>query len=247
MNEILNVKNLVLKYGKTEALRESSFVVEPGDYVGVVGPNGSGKTTLMKALLGLHEPTSGTITYRADVRGSRYLGYLPQKTTINDRLFPAKVREVVSMGLLSTKGFPKIITSADRLRVEKVLEKLNILDLKDTKIGNLSGGQQQRVLLARAMVSAPKMLVLDEPTSALDPKIREEFYALLQELNAEGVTIMLVSHDMGSVGKYTRKLMYLDGQILFYGTYNDFCHSEDMTAYFGELTQHKLCWRHDHA
>lgn len=245
MNNLLNVQNVVLKYGRYEVLSSTSFTAEQGDYIGVVGPNGSGKTTLMKAILGLHPPAEGRIEFSRDIKDSRFVGYLPQKAITNDRLFPAKVSEIVSMGLLAQKKEPKFITKGDDEKIESILEKLKIADLKDKKIGNLSGGQQQRVLLARAMVAAPRLLILDEPTSALDPKIREEFYGILGELNEkEGVTILLVSHDMGSIGKYTKKMLYLDRKLVFFGSYEEFYSSSEMTKYFGHMSQHQFCWRH---
>jgi len=242
----MEVKDIVLKYGKQEVLCCTSFIVEQGDYVGIVGPNGSGKTTLMRAILGLHPLSAGSITFNQEIKESRFVGYLPQKAITNDPLFPAKVKEVVSMGLLALKKEPRFMTKKDMLVIDETLQKLKIADLKDKKIGKLSGGQQQRVFLARAMVSNPKMLILDEPTSALDPSIREEFYAILKDLNEQGVTILLVSHDMGSIGKYTKKLLYLDRKLVFFGSYDEFCESPDMTGYFGHQSQHQYCWRHNH-
>lgn len=245
MNSILSVNNLTMKYGKHEVLSNITFTVEKGDYIGVVGPNGSGKSTLMKGLLGLLHPHEGEIEYSIDSKGLSSIGYLPQKSIVNDKLFPAKVKEIVSIGLLGNKKFPKFFSKKDYEKVDIVLGKLKILDLKDRKIGNLSGGQQQRVLLARAMVSSPEILILDEPTNALDPKIREEFYELIKELNTnEGVTVILVSHDISSVGKYTKKMLYLDRKLIFYGGYEDFCKSTEMTQYFGFFAQHHYCWRH---
>jgi zinc transport system ATP-binding protein len=244
--EILKVEDLTLNYGRHEVLTKASFTVIEGDYIGIVGPNGSGKTTLMKAMLGLIAPTSGTITYSGEVRDSRFIGYLPQKAISSDPVFPAKVREVVAMGLLSSKAHPKHLNHQDYKNVDAILERLRISNLAGKKIGNLSGGQQQRVLLARAMVAAPKLLILDEPTSALDPKIRENFYGILKDLNEnEKVTILLVSHDIGSVGQYTKKMLYLDRSVVFFGTYSDFCHSNDMTRYFGPFSQHQFCWQHE--
>jgi zinc transport system ATP-binding protein len=245
MNNILSVQNLTMKYGRNEVLSSISFEVKAGDYTGIVGPNGSGKTTLMKGLLGLLTPTEGKIQFGYNLKGNRFIGYLPQKAVMNDRLFPAKVKEIVSIGLLGNKRIPQIITKKDIEKIDIILEKLKISDLKDRKIGDLSGGQQQRVLLARAMVSSPQMLILDEPTSALDPKIREEFYELISGLNKEeGVTVLLVSHDVGSIGKYTRKMLYLDRKLVFYGSYEEFCKSKEMTEYFGFFAQHHFCWRH---
>ncbi len=245
MNNLINVQDIVLKYGKHEVLSDTSFNVVDGDYIGIVGPNGSGKTTLMKAILGLHPVSSGKIEFGEDVKDSRFIGYLPQKAIASDGLFPAKVKEIVSMGLLAQKREPKFFVSKDHESVKYILQKLKIEDLKNEKIGNLSGGQQQRVLLARALVASPRLLILDEPTSALDPTIREEFYGILKELNEkDGVTILLVSHDMGSIGKYTKKMLYLDRRLIFFGGYEEFCKSDQMTKYFGTLTQHQFCWRH---
>jgi zinc transport system ATP-binding protein len=245
MSKIISVKNVSLKYGRYEVLTDISFDVEKGDYIGIVGPNGSGKTTLVKAILGLMRPSGGDIEFLGNETGTQYFGYLPQKTIINDILFPAKVKEIVLTGLISQKRNPKFFTKEDEEKVNDILGKLGVEDLKDKKIGSLSGGQQQRVLLARAMVSSPSILVLDEPTSALDPKVREEFYAIIKSLNEnDDVTVLLVSHDIGSVGKYTKKMLYLDREIVFYGDYEQFCKSEDMTRYFGALSQHQFCWRH---
>jgi zinc transport system ATP-binding protein len=245
MSVILSVNDLTVKYGRHEALSGVSFEVEAGDYIGVVGPNGSGKTTLMKAILGLLPLHEGRIGFNQEVKGRNFVGYLPQKAIANDRLFPAKVKEIVSIGLLAAKKEPRFFAAKDDEKIAAILEKLKIADLKDQKIGNLSGGQQQRVLLARAMVGAPQMLILDEPTSALDPKIREELYDLVKTLNRDdGVTVMLVSHDIGSIGKYTKKMLYLDGKLIFYGNYEEFCRSKEMTDYFGFFAQHHFCWRH---
>ncbi len=246
MSNVLEVENLNVAYGRQRVLEDISFKVHKGDYVGVVGPNGSGKTTLMKAILGLVEAESGRVHFGNGIEIARSkIGYLPQIAITTDSLFPAKVGEIIEMGLLVQKKFPKILSSDEKKKVDKILNELGIYELKDKKIGQLSGGQQQRVLLARAMVGEPEILILDEPTSALDPKIRNEFYELIKVLNEKRqVTILLVSHDIGSVGKYTSKMLYLDHKLVFYGDYKAFCHSPDMTSYFGYETQHKMCWQH---
>jgi zinc transport system ATP-binding protein len=243
---ILDVENLNMRYGKHQVLSDVSFTVLQGDYIGIAGPNGSGKTTLIKGLLGLLPVENGAVIYGSEIATDHPIGYLPQTAVSADAYFPAKVREVVSLGLLSNKRGMGYLTKADHAKIDRILEKLNILPLRNKKIGQLSGGQRQRVLLARAMVNSPKLLILDEPTSALDPKMREEFYDLIGLLNREDqVTILLVTHDMGSLGKYTRKLLYLDRRIIFFGSYDAFCQSEEMTKYFGLFTQHQFCWRHE--
>ena len=244
MNSILEVKKLIIKYDKVEAVNDISFTVDKGDFIGIVGPNGSGKTTLIKGLIGLIPVAEGSIKYTKE-ESQNIVGYLPQRTSVNDRIFPAKVFEIISTGLLINKKEPRRISKSDLYKADEIMKKLDIHNLKNEKMGKLSGGQQQRVLLARAMVSSPQILFLDEPTAALDPKIREEFYKLLSDLSeTENTTIILVSHDIGSVGRFTKKMMYLDKELIFYGSYDEFCSSQKMTEYFGSLAQHQFCWRH---
>ena len=244
-NILLKVNDLTMRYGSHEVLTNVNFEVIKGDYIGIVGPNGSGKTTLMKGLLGLLPLAEGQIIFEEKTKNMQRFGYLPQNIIVSDRLFPAKVKEIVGIGLIGTKGYPKIINKQDKIRIDTILNRLSILHLRDKRLGDLSGGQQQRVLLARAMVNEPQLLILDEPTSALDPKVREDFYQLIKALNQnENMTIMLISHDVASIGKYTKKMMYLDRQLVFYGDYKTFCESPDMTTYFGHSAQHQFCWRH---
>lgn len=244
-NNILKVENLSMRYGKADVLENISFEVFEGDYIGIVGPNGSGKTTLIKGLLGLLPLSNGKIEYNSKLPGNGFIGYLPQKSVAGDRLFPAKVKEIVSLGLLSGKKYPRRINSQDIEKIDFILEKLKIEHLRERNAGSLSGGQLQRVFLARAMVNSPEILILDEPTSALDPKIREDFYEIIGKLNTEDkVTVMLISHDVGSIGKYTGKMLYLDRKLIFFGSYEEFCNSKDMTEYFGFFAQHHFCWRH---
>ncbi|KJJ85600.1 ABC transporter-like domain protein [Candidatus Omnitrophus magneticus] len=245
--KIIEVKNLIVKYRGVPALSGISFDVDSSDYIGVVGPNGSGKTTLIKALLGL-APYEGEICFLGKEFSSftkeKHAGYLPQKMSFFDQRFPATAIEVVVSGMCCCKKFPKRLSSKDYSAAREAMEILGIEDLKGRPIGRLSGGQQQRVLLARALVHHPEILILDEPTVALDPKSRDAFYLTVEKLNKEKrVTIFLVSHDVESVGKYASKLLYLDREIIFYGTFDDFCKSEKMSNYFG-AGQHIICHRH---
>jgi zinc transport system ATP-binding protein len=133
----------------------------------------------------------------------------------------------------------------DKRKIESVLKELNIFDLKDKQISKISGGQQQRVFLARAMVSSPEILFLDEPSSALDPKMRQEFFDILNKLNKEkNITIILITHDTSSVANFSNKLLYVDKTLIFYGSYGDFCKSENMSDYFGHFSQHLICHQH---
>ncbi|MEI8345364.1 MAG: metal ABC transporter ATP-binding protein [Candidatus Omnitrophota bacterium] len=244
---LIEIEGLGVKYRDIEALSGVSCKIEAGDYVGIVGPNGSGKTTLIKALLGL-VPFEGAVRFGGgsfgDFTRNKHVGYLPQKMAFLDQQFPATAGEIVVTGVYCCKGFPKRVTREDNAAAQKAMEILEIADLKDRPIGRLSGGQQQRVLLARALVHSPQVLVLDEPTVALDPHSREAFYETVRKLNKDSkVTVLLVSHDIGSAGAYVSKLLYLDRHLVFYGTLDEFCGSPKMSEYFGE-GQHMICHRH---
>lgn len=244
----LEVEKLCVTYQGAEVLSQINLQVEAGDYIGIVGPNGSGKTTLVRCVLGLVPLASGQVVLfgkdQPAFREWKKIGYLPQRINHLDQRFPANVEEVVSSGLIASRPYPKKMSSSDRDRVADTLNDLGITDLRKRMIGRLSGGQQQRVLLARALVNAPELLFLDEPTTALDPATRETFYALLQKINrTQRTTILFVSHDPVTIGTYAGKLLYLDKRVVFFGTFDDFCHSPDMTHYFGEV-QHLICHRH---
>lgn len=244
---MINIEHLSIDYQDIKAVEDISFQIKLGDYIAIVGPNGSGKTSLIKALLGLI-PFKGEISYQNNSLPSflkkNHIGYLPQRTSALNAYFPATAQEIVLSGGYCCKTFPKRLTKEDILSAQRIMHRLDIEFLASRPMDQLSGGQQQRVLLARALIHQPHFLILDEPTSALDPESRESFYETIKQLNQkEGVTILLVSHDIGSVGQYASKMLYLDKKIIFYGTFEDFCHSSSMSKYFG-AGQHIICHRH---
>ena len=247
--DVLSVEGLFSSYQGADVLQDITFSVTAGDYVGVVGPNGSGKSTLIRNILGLHKPDSGSLklfgTPQAAFSQWRRIGYLPQGLQYFNPHFPATVGEIVQLGRLSTKKFPKHFDRSDAAAVDRTLEWMDIGDIRHKLIGELSGGLRQRVLLARALVNEPELLVLDEPTTALDPETREHFYRLLYDMNRERqTTVILVTHDTGTIGGYATRLLYLDKRLVFYGGFDEFCASEEMTGFFGEHSQHLVCHRH---
>lgn len=248
-NPVVRTEKLCCSYRVGRVLEDVSIAVEAGDYVGIVGPNGSGKSTLVQALIGLVPISEGSASIFG-VPCGRFaewgrIGYLPQSLHLVNPVFPATVAEVVGLGLLSQKRFPRKMKRQDREKVLETLESLGIYDLREKLIGELSGGQQQRVLLARALVNEPELLILDEPTAALDPETRERFYALIGEINrSRGVTVLLVTHDSGAIGQHATKMLYLDKRVLFYGSFEEFCCSKEMSEMFGTHSQHIICHRH---
>ncbi len=247
--EVVTVRGLSLAYQGADALCDVSFAVEKGSYVGVVGPNGSGKSTLVRCILGLARPDRGGVSLFGTPLESfdqwQRVGYLPQGLQHFNPHFPATVAEVVGLGLLAARRFPRRISREDAGTVDRALELMGVGDIRNRLIGELSGGLRQRVLLARALVNEPELLVLDEPTTALDPETRESFYRAISDLNRErGTTVILVTHDSGTIGSYASKLLYLDKRLVFYGGFDDFCGSSEMAEFFGPSSQHLICHRH---
>ena len=221
--KILEFRNVSFSYGKQPAIDKATFSIEKGDFVGMIGPNGSGKTTVVKLMLGLLKPDSGSITvFGKEIAGFhdwQRVGYVPQKATNFDQNFPASVFEVACMGRVSKAGLMRQLAQSDRDAVEKALEVAGISNLRDSRIGDLSGGQQQRVFIARALASEPDLLILDEPTVGVDQKAQHNFYLLLGQLNKKlGVTLILVSHDVGIVAKNAGKLACVNMNVTMHDT-----------------------------
>ena len=217
---LIACRNLCLAYEGKAAVRDLSFTVENGDYLCIVGENGSGKSTLIKALLGLKKPKSGSIVYGDGLKRTE-LGYLPQQTPAQ-KDFPASVEEVVLSGCRAAPFYGR----AERRRARENMEKLGLTPLRGACYRELSGGQQQRVLLARALCATRKLLLLDEPVTGLDPMISAELYRLIQELNREGVTIIMVTHDMDCAIERGRTILHLQTSPLFYGRAEDYAKSD---------------------
>jgi len=231
---LLKVDNIDVYYGQNRALNAVSFAVEKGDFVGLAGPNGAGKTTLIKALFGLVPYVNGEIilfgTAQKKFREWNKIGYLPQENILSNPIFPAVVEEIVLLGLLSNKRWPKRIMKADYRAVREILEELGIGDLRMRTFSKLSGGQQQRVMLARALVQKPELLIFDEPSTALDPKSRDTFFQLLKQLNRErGITIVFITHDTSYIKQYANKILYLDSTVKYFGTTEEFFQSKDFS------------------
>ena len=197
-----------------------NFSLHKGDYLCLIGENGSGKSTLMKTLLHLLPPVSGSVLL-GDGLGSNEIGYLPQQTVIQ-KDFPASVREIVLSGCQNHCGIRPFYNKEEKRLSEEMMDKLQITHFRNRCYRELSGGQQQRVLLARALCTTRKILLLDEPVSGLDPKVTEEMYRLIEQLNhVDQITIIMISHDIREAVKYASHVMYL-GEDIFYGTKQEY-------------------------
>ncbi len=208
------------------------FTVDEGDYLCVVGENGVGKSTLIKAITGLMEPISGEI-FLGDGVTKKNIGYLPQQTDIQ-RDFPASVREIVLSGCLSKCGLRPFYNKKEKEIAEENMKKLGIFDLSRRCYRDLSGGQQQRVLLARALCAAQKLILLDEPAAGLDPVAMQEMYETIHELNKkEGMTIVMVSHDINAAVKYAKHILHIGSEPLFFKSAEDYVKSDVGKAFLG--------------
>ena len=207
----LKCKNLTVGYEDGAVASNINFSANAGDYLCILGENGSGKTTLMKTLLGLVPPLDGEITFESKEKGC--IGYLPQITQVQ-KDFPASVEEIVLSGCLKKSGKRPFYKKTHKVQAHVNMKKMNICDLAKKSYRNLSGGQQQRVLLARALCAAEDMLLLDEPTAGLDAASTTEMYGYIEKLNKEGMTIIMISHDLEAV-KYATHVLSFDETIDF--------------------------------
>jgi zinc transport system ATP-binding protein len=237
MRYLVELEGVSVRYGEVVALEGIDLAVEAGDFLGIIGPNGSGKTTLIRVMLGLLTPDAGRVRLfgrpPATFRQWEQLGYVPQRVAIDAGL-PGTVAEVVATGLVASLGVFRRARRTDRARVRDALERVAMADHAARRIGDLSAGQQQRVLIARALVSAPELLVLDEPTGGVDPEAQAGFYGLLRHLNREqGVTLVLVSHDIAVVAKEITKLACLNRRLVYHGPPGDMMSQAALADLYG--------------
>ena len=226
----LDCKNITLGYDGRAVVSNLSFSVNSGDYLCIVGENGSGKSTLLKTILKLRTPISGEIL-TGDGLTANEIGYMPQQTVVQ-RDFPASVREVVLSGCLNRRGLRPFFSMDEKLLAEENMERLGIDTIANRCYRELSGGQQQRALLARALCAARKILLLDEPASGLDPQASADMYELIAGLNNEGISIIMISHDINASVKYATHILHIGAQkALFFGTKADYLESEAGRVY----------------
>ncbi len=212
----LTCSDLTLGYEGRPVLSGLNFTVNAGDYLCIVGENGSGKSTLMKTVLGLIKPLGGSIAWGEGMRENE-IGYLPQQTAVQ-KDFPATVWEIVLSGCQGRAGLRPFYNRAEKELARRNMEKMEITPFARRCYRELSGGQQQRVLLARALCATRKLLLLDEPVSGLDPKVTAEMYALIQGLNREGVTIVMISHDLSAAVRYATHILHVGSEVFFGAT-----------------------------
>ena len=227
---LLSFENIAIGYDNNPIVENLTFAIEKGDYLTILGENGAGKSTLLKTMLGLIKPLSGKIVFDAEVKKTD-IGYLPQQTVVQ-RDFPASVWEIVISGCLAKDGLRPFYTKQDKALTDANIKRLGLEQLKKRCYRELSGGQQQRVLLARALCASDKILVLDEPVTGLDPKVTVQLYELIDSLNKEGITIIMISHDLQAL-KHANKVLHL-GHQTFFGSKEDYLNSQEYKTFLGQ-------------
>ena len=215
----LDVRDLSAGYpGERRTIHNLTFSVQSGERVALIGPNGAGKSTLFKAIAGLIPFTSGDISVQGqDCRSSHtYVGYVPQQSEI-DWTFPVTVYDVVMMGRARHSRWFPWWRGSDHEAVDALLERLSLTALSKRQIGELSGGQKRRVFIARALAQEANILLMDEPFTGVDTAAEQEIIATLDVLTAQGITILLATHDLGRAAQDFDRVLLLKQRLLAYG------------------------------
>ncbi len=239
---VIRLEDVSAGYEGDTVLENVNLRVDAQDYIALIGPNGGGKTTIMRVILGLLKPFSGEVQVMGlpPKEGRAFIGYVPQ-SQINDQAFPINVWDVVGMGRLKSGWWNQRYSEADKRVIAESLQKTGVYELRNKGIADLSGGQRQRVYISRALATDPKILLLDEPTANIDAEASTQLYELLDVLNAEGATVLMVSHDMHTLERHAKSVGFVNRGLVFE-------HSRGEQSSFNEgNAAHKNGWGHEHA
>ena len=226
LKDIIKIRNLNFSYDKQVVLEGINLEYSSDEFLAIIGPNGGGKSTLLKLILGLLKPQSGEIKLfgKEPSEVSKFIGYVPQNF-LSNQSFPMMVLEVVLMGLIDKKIFG-FYSKDEKALALSALEKVGMREFANARIGELSGGQRQRVYIARALCANAKVLILDEPTASIDTKGQAEIYEILKGINANGVGVVLVSHDLNIVLNYATKIAYVSKNLHIHKTHENLAKRE---------------------
>jgi ABC-type Mn2+/Zn2+ transport system ATPase subunit len=223
MKPLVELKRVTFGYGAEPVLEDVSLHLHPGQFAALVGPSGAGKTSLLKLILGVLKPTYGEVRINGKALNGRpapRVGYVPQLEAV-DWNFPVTVAQAVLMGRIQKSGLWPWPSREDKQRLNATLEQLHIAELAGRHIRDLSGGQQQRVFLARALIAEPELLVLDEPTTGVDMRTAENVLHMLGELNRQGMTILISTHDLNTAAAHLPWVICMNRRVIAQGSPED--------------------------
>ncbi len=247
MNLLINIKDLFFGYEDNPVLKGVNLEIEKGEFVAFIGPNGSGKTTLMQLIIGSLRPNKGQVMLN-NIPAHKFndwdkISYLSQGVKNFNNSFPATVKEMIAANLYGKMGFFKIMNQNNEKLIDKALKKVDMLEYKNRQIGNLSGGQKQRVFLARGLSTNPELILLDEPMAGVDMEAQEDLYHLLNKLNQEGITLVMISHDIHVISEYVNKIVCFGNKKIYSHRKEDF----DYESYLAQKEgQKRFIKEHSH-
>lgn len=229
MKPLVSFRDATLGYGRRVVLRNITFDITEGDFLGIVGPNGSGKTTILRTFLGSLKPLAGSVMVEPGIR----FGYVPQRDTV-DSVFPLEVLDIVLMGRYDRIGLGRRPTDDDRARALNALDQVGLRHLAHFPLADLSGGQKQRTLIARALVGEPTLLVLDEPTNGMDLVATAQILGLVRDLHEQNrLTVVMVSHALNEVANYVERIALVDEGGFRIGSIEDVMTEDSLSAMYG--------------
>jgi ABC-type Mn2+/Zn2+ transport system ATPase subunit len=235
---IVEFRDVACRYDAATVLENVNLHLHQGQFAGILGPSGAGKTTLLKTVLGLIRPARGAVYVGGEAlrgRPSQKVAYVPQVEAV-DWNFPLTVEQAVLMGRASRSKLLPWPSQDERRLAYSLMERLGIVQFSQRHIRDLSGGQQQRIFLARALIAQPDLLVLDEPTAGVDMRTQEEILHLLADLNQDGVTILMTTHDLNAAAAHLPWVICLNRTVIAEGTPDDVFVPETLNAtYQGDM------------
>jgi zinc/manganese transport system ATP-binding protein len=227
-DDVLTVDGVSVRLGGREVLRDVTFAIRPGEFVGLIGSNGAGKTTLLRVILGLLSPAAGNVR-----TGQTGIGYVPQKIQLDPDM-PLRARDLVGLGLDGHRFGIPLPSRSRRAQVDEMLRAVGAEHLGNARIGHLSGGEQQRILIAHALISRPGLLLLDEPLANLDIRSEQEVVALLARIAREqGIAVLISAHEMNPLLPVMDRIVYMAGGRAASGPTDEVVQGEVLSKLYG--------------